>query len=267
MDILRRELAPVADEAWKYLDEQAAQVLKTQLSARTLVDFDGPHGITLGAVNLGRLDISATDAGGEVPWGVRRVLPLVELRIPFVMDQLEIDNISRGARDIADEPLREAARKLALLEERAIYLGFPEGRIEGIIPRAAHARLTLPGNADDYPRIVADAVNALHAAGVGGPYWLVLGTQPFYALRSVGATGYPAARIVRQLIDGDILWSPALDGGLLLSKRGGDFEMTVGQDVVIGYAHHDRYKVELYLTESFTFRVLEPLAAVALQAG
>ncbi|HPC23846.1 MAG TPA: family 1 encapsulin nanocompartment shell protein, partial [Phycisphaerae bacterium] len=66
---------------------------------------------------------------------------------------------------------------------------------------------------------------------------------------------------------GDILWSPALDGGLLLSKRGGDFEMTVGQDIVIGYAHHDRYKVELYLTESFTFRVLEPLAAVALRAG
>ena len=117
------------------------------------------------------------------------------------MDQLRSTTFSRGARDIADEPLREAARKLALLEERAIYLGFPEGRIEGIIPRAAHVPLTLPGNADDYPRIVADAVNALHAAGVGGPYWLVLGTRPFYALRSVGATGYPAARIV-QPIDG-----------------------------------------------------------------
>lgn len=267
MDILRRELAPIADEAWKYLDEQAVDVLKTQLSARTLVDFSGPHGIELGAVNLGRLDVSGTAAAGEVPWGVRRVLPLVELRIPFVLEQMEVDNISRGAKEMNDDPLRDAARKLALLEERAVYLGFAEGHIEGIVPRSAHLPINLPASPEEHPRAVADAVNALHAAGIGGPYALVLGTNAFYALRSVGATGYPAARIVRELIDGEILWSPALDGGVLLSRRGGDFELTVGQDIAIGYAYHDREKVELYLTESFTFRVLEPLAAVALRAG
>jgi uncharacterized linocin/CFP29 family protein len=267
MDVLRRALAPIADEAWKYLDEQAVDVLKTQLSARTLVDFSGPHGIELGAVNLGRLDVSGSAGEGGVPWGVRRVLPLVELRIPFVLSQMEVDNISRGAREINDDPLRDAARKLALLEERTVYLGFAEAHIEGIVARAAHPPINLPGSPEEYPRAVADAVNALHAAGIGGPYALVLGTTAFYALRSVGATGYPAARIVRKLIDGEILWSPALDGGVLLSRRGGDFELTVGQDVVIGYAYHDRDKIELYLTESFTFRVLEPLAAVALRAG
>jgi uncharacterized linocin/CFP29 family protein len=265
MDVLRRELAPIADEAWKYLDQQAVDVLKTQLSARTLVDFSGPHGLELGAVNLGRLDIARS--GGEVPWGVRRVLPLVELRIPFVLAQMEVDNISRGAREINDDPLREAARKLALLEERAVYLGFPEGQIQGIVQRASHPPINLPGNPEEYPHAVAEAVNALHAAGIGGPYALVLGMKAFYALRSVGATGYPAARIVHKLINGDILWSPALEGGLLVSRRGGDFELTVGQDIVIGYAHHDRDKVELYLTESFTFRVLEPQAAVALRGG
>jgi hypothetical protein len=36
----------------------------------------------------------------------------------------------------------------------------------------------------------------------------------------------------------------------------------LGQDFSVGYASHDRDKVELYLTESFTFRVLEPAAAV-----
>jgi uncharacterized linocin/CFP29 family protein len=265
MDILRRALAPIADEAWEYLDKQAADVLKTQLSARTLVDFSGPHGLDLGAVNLGRLDVSAADAAGQVPWGVRRVQPLVELRIPFVLSQMEVDNISRGAKEIDDDPLREAARRLALMEERAVYLGFPEGHIDGIVPRAAHQPVTLPGTPEEYPRAVADAVNALHAAAIGGPYALVLGTGAFYALRSAGATGYPAARIVRHLVGGDILWSPALEGGVLLSRRGGDFELTVGQDIVIGYAHHDRNTIELYLTESFTFRVLEPLAAVALR--
>ena len=52
----------------------------------------------------------------------------------------------------------------------------------------------------------------------------------------------------------------AIQGGVLLSVRGGDYELTVGQDLSIGYADHDRHTVELYLTESFTFRVLEPRA-------
>ena len=58
---------------------------------------------------------------------------------------------------------------------------------------------------------------------------------------------------------------PALEGALLLSVRGGDFELTVGQDLSIGYAYHEKHKVELFLTESFTFRVLEPTAAVPLR--
>jgi len=50
----------------------------------------------------------------------------------------------------------------------------------------------------------------------------------------------------------------------LLSVRGGDYELHVGQDWSVGYLGHDRQTVELFLTESFTFRVLEPAAAVPL---
>ena len=41
--------------------------------------------------------------------------------------------------------------------------------------------------------------------------------------------------------------------------------MTVGQDLSIGYRSHDKENVDLYLTESFTFRVLEPAAGVELK--
>jgi uncharacterized linocin/CFP29 family protein len=54
---------------------------------------------------------------------------------------------------------------------------------------------------------------------------------------------------------------------VLLSVRGGDYQLTVGEDLSIGYALTDRHTVELYLTESFTFRVLEPAAAVHLKHG
>jgi uncharacterized linocin/CFP29 family protein len=52
---------------------------------------------------------------------------------------------------------------------------------------------------------------------------------------------------------------------VLVTTRGGDYELTVGQDLAIGYAVHDRDQVELYLTESFTFRVLEEKAAIFLR--
>jgi uncharacterized linocin/CFP29 family protein len=50
---------------------------------------------------------------------------------------------------------------------------------------------------------------------------------------------------------------------VVASQRGGDFELTVGEDFSLGYLEHSGAAVRLYLQESFTFRVLSPEAAVA----
>lgn len=63
------------------------------------------------------------------------------------------------------------------------------------------------------------------------------------------------------------MWAPGLDGALVMSKRGGDFVLDVGQDLSIGYVRHDAELVTLYLEESFSFRVTEPDAAIALTEG
>jgi uncharacterized linocin/CFP29 family protein len=49
-----------------------------------------------------------------------------------------------------------------------------------------------------------------------------------------------------------------------MSLRGGDFELTVGQDFSVGYLDHTSTSVLLYLQETFTFRVLTPQASVPL---
>jgi uncharacterized linocin/CFP29 family protein len=49
-----------------------------------------------------------------------------------------------------------------------------------------------------------------------------------------------------------------------VSMRGGDFLFDSGEDISIGYEHHDAQTVALYLSESFSFRVVTPEAAVAL---
>jgi len=265
-DWYRRTLAPVTPEAWAEIDSAALRILKEQLSARKLVDLNGPHGAELGALNLGRLEIGETSGPGEVPWGLRTATPLVETRIPIVLKQMELDNISRGCSDPDLGSVEESARKLVLFEETAIFRGFEPGKIKGIIPSSGHSPLSLSGDADAIPGAVSEGVNRLKKAGIGGPYALVLGEAFYFPLMQAGTGGYPPHRIIRETLEGEIYWSPALEGGVLLSTRGGDFELVLGEDASIGYAMHDRDRVELYLTESFTFRTLEPAAAVALTA-
>jgi len=121
----------------------------------------------------------------------------------------------------------------------------------------------------EWPRAVAAAKEVLREAGMNGPYALALGSQAYTELAADSEDGYPLRRRIEEnLIDGSLVWAPALRGGaVLLSTRGGDYELTIGQDLSIGYAVHDRDNVELYLTESFTFRVLEEKAAIFLRRG
>ena len=58
--------------------------------------------------------------------------------------------------------------------------------------------------------------------------------------------------------------APAIDGAFLLSARGGDYALCLGQDLSIGYLSHDTAKVELYFQESLTFLVYTTEAIVAI---
>ncbi|MFW5737793.1 MAG: encapsulin [Spirochaetota bacterium] len=50
----------------------------------------------------------------------------------------------------------------------------------------------------------------------------------------------------------------------VVSSRGGDLELTLGQDFTLGFSHADKDGVTLELFESFSFRVLEPRAYVTI---
>ncbi len=264
-DLLRRGLAPVLPEAWAAVDDEAKRVLALTLAGRKVVDFHGPFGWKHAAVNTGRLEmLEGKDPVEGVCAGVRLVQPLVELRIPFTLAQMELDVMGRGANDPFVDPVRIAAERIALAEDTAIFNGFEPGRVRGIVPSSPHTPLTVR-SASDWPRVVVAASEVLRTAGIDGPYALVLGPAAYDELSAAAEDGYPIRkRIEGKLIDGPIVWAPAVHCGLLMSLRGGDYELTVGQDLSIGYAFHDKQNVELYLTESFTFRVLEPAAAVSV---
>lgn len=266
-DLLKRSVAPIPEQAWEEIDDTAARVLKSQLTARRFVEIDGPHGWQLGAVNTGRLVTADKPAADDVPWGQRAVLPLVETRVPVELDQMELDSIARGVQDADLDPLEEAARRIARFEESAVYNGFKAGGIRGIVEASEHAAVPMPEDGRQFPSAIAQAVEAITLAGVGGPFTVVLDRDAWAALMQSGAGGYPPQRIIRELGVDHLYMSPVLEGGLVASTAAGNFQLTLGQDFSIGYAFHDRNRVELFLTESFTFRVLETKASVRLRKG
>jgi uncharacterized linocin/CFP29 family protein len=264
MNDLLRAQAPVSDEAWKQIDAEATRTLKVLLAARQLVDFNGPLGWDTSCVSLGRTEKLSPPLQDGVASRIRSVQPLMEIRIPFEVARDELEAIGRGASDPDLNVVRDAARAAAVAEDRAIFQGYPAAGIEGIFRASAPQSLTIPEAFEAYPDIVAEATHRLRSEGVNGPYGIALGPRCYTGLTRSTSRGYPVIDHVRQLLDGPIVWAPAADGAVVMSMRGGDFELTVGQDFSIGYLDHTGTSVLLYLQESFTFRVLSPEAAVPL---
>jgi len=261
---LHRELAPISSAAWHHIDAEATRILKLKLAGRKLVDFVGPLGPTAAAVNTGRLAAISKGPAAGVQAARREVLPLVHLETAFELDRGELDAVERGAEDPDVDAVKDAASRLAQAEDAAVFQGYPSGGIEGMTERSPHSSITIPKASEDYSKVVAQAVRVLHVAGVQGPYALALGTRGYEALAQATDGGYPVLKIVKSLIEGPVVWAPAVNGAVVLSTRGGDFELTVGRDLSIGYRSHSAEKVAFYLTETMTFRALTPEAAVAL---
>jgi uncharacterized linocin/CFP29 family protein len=263
MNNLHRELAPVSTAAWAEIEAEATRTLKRNLAARRVVDMVGPSGLGLAAVGTGHVEPITPPAEG-VQSVRREVRTLVELRVPFQLSRSAIDDVERGARDSDWSPVKEAMRRIAFAEDRAVFDGYAAAGIEGIRAVASNPAVPLPSDVEHYPEAVAHAVGRLRLAGVEGPYALVLGGEAYMAASGGSDDGYPIFHHVERIVDGGVIWAPAIEGGLVLSLRGGDFELTVGQDFSIGYLGHSATAVDLYVEESLTFRTLTTEAAVAL---
>ena len=263
MNNLHRELAPISDAAWAQIEEEASRTLKRYLAGRRVVDVQGPGGVALSAVGTGHLLSVAAPADGILT-RQRAVKALVEMRVPFELDRQQIDDVERGANDSDWQPVKDAARRIAFAEDRAIFEGYAAGGIEGIRQGTSNPVMTLPADIRDYPDAIAHALSQLRLVGVNGPYSVLLGADAYTGISETRDHGYPVLEHVKRLVNGEIMWAPAIAGGFVLTTRGGDFDLHIGQDVSIGYASHSDDAVHLYLQETFTFLLLTAEAAVAL---
>ncbi len=261
-DRLRRDQAPIGSAAWALIDQEAGRALRHFLAARALVDFTGPRGWAHSAEADGRTEPVVSPVAG-VDMRARVVRPLIETRTGFTLSRDELDAVDRGVTDPDLAAVTDAARRAAEAEDRSVFDGET-----GMAATSPHEPVPIGDDYSNYPRHVALAVAVLRRAGVEGPYGIALGDRCYTGvIETTEHGGYPVLEHVRSVLGGPVVWAPVMDGALVVSVRGGDFELVSGGDFALGYAGHTDTEVQLYLEESFAFKVHEPAAAVALRYG
>ncbi|HUN61920.1 MAG TPA: family 1 encapsulin nanocompartment shell protein [Candidatus Sulfotelmatobacter sp.] len=266
MNNLHRELAPISDKAWAQIEEEVARTFKRYLAGRRAVDVKGPAGAGLSGIGTGHLRSIAASREGILA-RQREVKALVELRVPFELSRATIDDVERGAEDSDWQPAKDAARQIAFAEDGAIFEGYDAAGIQGLRQGTSNPKMALPADVRQYPDVIAQGLSQLRLVGVNGPYAVLLGAEAYTALAETSDHGYPVLEHVKRLVDDKIIWAPAIEGAFVVTTRGGDFELHLGQDLSIGYLSHTDAAVRLYLQETFTFFLFTTEASVALHAA
>lgn len=253
MDFFKKELAPISEHVWKEIEDRAREVLTTQLSARRFVRVTGPVGKERGGVNTGRLSIHKKD---DLKYGVYQTQPFVENRITFKLSRWELDNFERGARDIDYKNLDEALKKAAKFEEEAIYFGLDEACILGLF-KDEKQTIEFGKTEQETIKNLMYGVSKLRNTGFSkGPYALVVGLEKFIYLNMINLNDSLAKRL-EKILGMPIIVSNNITGGLLVPYDNENIELVLGEDFSLGYQGHTNEEVELFVTETFTFRVLD----------
>ncbi|MDP2844184.1 MAG: family 1 encapsulin nanocompartment shell protein, partial [Acetobacterium sp.] len=179
--MLKREIAPLTQLAWSEIDGRAEAVLKSRLTARKAVTVNGPKGLAFTSVSEGRLELIDDDEN-LVKTGIFKIKPLVEARISFTLNRWELDNLTRGAKDIDLTNLEEAVQKIAEFEETAVYKGFDAGQIKGLETVSANEKIPFGETDSQIMEAISKGLVTLKEKFEAGPFVLIVGEVAYNRL-------------------------------------------------------------------------------------
>lgn len=264
MDILRRASAPLSDRTWQELERAVAMTARHLMAARRVATFDGPRGWDYVASPLGTISPCRPHDEGVLVC-MPDVVLLTQLRADFSLPWSAIEVFERGGPALDTDPAEKAAREVALAEDRIALYGDPVG--SGFLSLKSSPTSALHSWAD--PRmIVSDLVKARHVLdqlSIPGPYEVVLSVPRYLAYLSAYDGGDPVRAYLEPFIAGVHRSAVMSEGGALFSTRGGDFILTVGGDLSVGYRHHDQESVHLFCLETMTAQAITPEAVCLLR--
>lgn len=267
MDYLRRRFGPLSDAAWKALDDAVVQTARHYVSARLVAALDGPKGWEHVGARVGTMR-PCRSPESKATVCLPDVVLLAEIRADFSLGWGAIESFERGAPSLDAHAAEEAAREVARAEDALLLYGEPTGT--GFLTSRESQRVQVrdwakPGH---LVQDLLDAVELLDGAGIPGPYEALLPSARYYEyIRAMSEGGYPASKQLRDVL-AHVHRAPVLrEAGAVFSTRGGDFVITVGGDLSVGYRQHDRDAVHLLAVETLAGQCPEPEALCILVEG
>ncbi|MCE5323402.1 bacteriocin family protein [bacterium] len=263
---LGREDFSGSEEVFSRLDEIVISSAKSQLSARKLLDIEGPYGLALKSIPLPDKTIKESDP--KVTAGNMLAVPLIET------------TFSLGARDLAafessgfsldTEAVASAAMNMASAEDVLIFEGSKELGIEGLL-NAKGTQSSKLGSWEEIGSAANDIIKALSTldvSGFHGPYLLALSPNLYNLLYKRYPQGNQTEmQHVESMVGSSVIKAPGIKNGGVLLAAGKQFaSIIIGQDMTTGYIGPEDERFVFSISESLTPYIKVPASVCVLKA-
>ncbi|MBP8954646.1 MAG: bacteriocin family protein [Armatimonadetes bacterium] len=265
-DFLARGDAPFGPDVWKRIDDTVVGAATSQLSARRLLEIDGPYG--LGLKSIPGSD-RPTGSGEGAVMGFSPTMPVSTIQAEFAIPVRDIANFESTGIPFDTSAVARAALDCARQEDDLIFNGSKEMGLAGLLSadNVASVSLTQWAEPGDAFENILQAVNALDQAGLHGPYSLALAPALFNGLHRRYPQGSMTEMMhVAQLVTGGIVKAPAISAGGVLVAVGKQYvSIVIGQDLMTGFIGPEAGQLTFFVMESLALRIANPSAVCVIK--
>ncbi len=262
---LGRDDAPFGDGIWSALDSTVINVAKGQLSARKVLEIEGPYGLALKSVPLP--DEVATE--GDVKLAASPVLPVPLIETTFTLGARDLASHEETGFSLDAAAVAHAAIAAAAAEDTLIFEGNKTIGIEGLLTAKGAQSVNL-GKWEEVGTAANDVIKALTAlddAGFHGPYVLALAPNLHNMLFRLYPQGYQIEmQHIESIVGSSVIKAPGIKKGGVLVATGKQFaSIVIGQDMSTGFVGPENGDYVFKIVESLVPRIRVPSAVCVLK--
>ena len=251
-------VGPFGAELWTAIEEAAISAARDLLSARRILNVEGPHGLGLTTVETGKEESVPSPGDNGVQTVVSRLLPVPFIYQPFVFSTRLIAAATEMHQPLNMKPVEDAAQAVAVREEELLYSGLPDQQLPGLL--TVKGRNTHTGgdwtNLDQVLDDLIEAVNILDSKGYRGPYGVALAPALYNNLfRHYPGTELLQIQHIERLCTRGIV-KAAIAGGVVVAPDVGP--IVLGQDLQVTYVNPGPAHYNFAVSESLALKIEAP---------
>lgn len=204
----------------------------------------------------------------EQPTGIDRlasyqVRPMIEPRVYFKINKLQMEMVEAGIASADLGPLEEAVTKLAYFEEKLLLEGLDNSMAKGLLTLLANPVIKTDGTPESVISTILKAAVTLRQKNIEGPYRLLVG-KDLLAKTAQLVGGTTLAGLIEEELGQELAVSDYLSGALLLPVGSTDICLHFAKDMTVILEQVDSDNFCFCLTERLNSQIVNPFSAVKI---